>query len=104
MRAETYGKEMMLYNNPIRIPISLMSEIWAMQGTMSALNAPEKRPYSAAYTASGTSACAADQRTSVDSPARAAQGTRSAKRPNASAKCGGAIRPSTLPALSTAST
>ena len=45
---KTYGNEMMLYNSPIRMPISLISEICAIQGTMSALNAPENRPYSAA--------------------------------------------------------
>ena len=101
---KTHGNEMMLYSRPIRTPISLMSEIWAMQGTMSALNAPENSPYSDAYARSGTSECAMDHRRRVDSPARNAQGTSRAKRPNVSAKCDGAIRPSTLPALSTART
>lgn len=44
----THGKDRMLYSIPMRMPISLMSEICAMHGTTSALNAPLKKPYTAA--------------------------------------------------------
>lgn len=47
-KRETHGKERMLYSMPMRVPICLMSDICAMHGTMSALNAPLKKPYTAA--------------------------------------------------------
>lgn len=98
----THGNDMILYNSPIREPTSLTSDIWAMHGTISALKAPEKNPYSAANIMREGRERAYAQKTSDERPARNAHGMRRAKRPMESASRGGARRPATLPALSIA--
>ena len=92
---------MMLYNSPIRMPISLISEICAIQGTMSALNAPEKKPYTAAKSMIVTRFVVNGQNTRIESPERNAHGTRMLNLPRESETKGGTRRPRIPPAFIT---
>lgn len=98
-RAGTHGNDNTLYNIPILIPISLISEICATHGFMSEMKAPDKKPKIVEKTMITAKLWANIQMKRQDSPARRAEGYRRLKRPTASESMAGIIRPKTPPAF-----
>lgn len=89
---------MKLYNRPIRVPNSNLSEIWNTQGLIREINAPEKSPYSTdkimmieALPSEGV------HNKKQKRPENRADGINRLKRPQRSDKYPGRIRPMTLP-------
>jgi hypothetical protein len=81
-----------------------MSEIWATQGVITEMNAPEKKPYTAANSMSEMRDFVNIQNTRQERPEKNAEGVRRLKRPTVSDRYAGAIRPNTPPAFITAKT
>lgn len=95
---------MMLYKIPIRLPISLISEICATHGVTTEMKAPEKNPYVAEKNISDTRSLANSQSTRLSSPDMKAEGARRLNRPMMSDRYAGAILPKMPPAFITART
>lgn len=100
----THGKDIMLYNIPILLPICLISDICATHGVTTEMNAPDENPYAAAKSIRGTIDLANCQKTRQRRPEIKAEGKSRLKRPTASEMHAGSMRPSTPPAFITART
>lgn len=94
----------MLYNIPILVPICRISDIWAIQGVITEINAPEKKPYTTANSITATSDLANIQKTRQARPEKKADGMRRLKRPTESERYAGETRPKNPPAFITART
>ena len=92
----------MLYSIPILVPIRGMSEIWATQGIITEMKAPEKNPYKAENSITVTNDLANIQTMRHTKPEKKADGMRRLKRPMVSERYAGAMRPKNPPAFITA--
>lgn len=101
---ETYGIDIMVYNIPTFVPISLSSDIWAMHGVVRETNAPAKKPYNAANIMVVATVRATVHMKRQERPAIRAQGNKQLNRPMASDNMAGAIRPRTPSPFMTART
>ena len=79
IRKITHGTEMTLYSIPIRVPTCPLSEIHAIQGVSTEMNAPDKNPNRPANTINSARFLTLSHNASIERPERNADGVRRLK-------------------------